>query len=266
MILGVYSNTNMKARSLFILGAIVLADIRDEIEQAMDYRRFARACAIPDDFITFHIIDITPEFFLYASIRGSGAQTYSLFIDEEDHIFYHDCPDFLKGDKICKHIAKFALCLPENYARRILTCYFSCRVISNNEFLVIRDEIDNKIANKRTNFVENGWKENAHYENILRGNKSSCYWLYSLELYAQIILQTPDNFSQFLTQIPDLRIVKKILNALIAEIPVHLRSWVCERLKFKDIPNKMDMLLNEINLSCCTNFSIKNSHQMPILL
>ena len=241
-------------------------DIRDEIANAMDYRRYARACAISDSFITFHFIDANPEFLLLASIRGSGQQTYTLFIDEVANSFYHDCPDFCKGDKICKHIAKIALSLPEIYARRILSCYYSSRVLSKNEFFAIQDEINQKVADKRFFFIEIGWKKNAHYDNILRANKSSSYGAYCLQLYGEILLQNPENFSQFLVEIQDPPIFRKVLNAIIEEIPAHIRSWVFERLKFKEMPPSIGLLLDEIDSLYSTKISIRNSHQMPILL
>lgn len=77
-------------------------------------RRLKRGLHIPDEEVNISVEE--------GKIEG-GVKNYKVAIDLENRTIYHDCEDWKKiseGKRICKHLVKFFLSLPEDLARKIL--------------------------------------------------------------------------------------------------------------------------------------------------
>ncbi|MHA1391664.1 MAG: hypothetical protein ACTSQT_05420, partial [Promethearchaeota archaeon] len=70
--------------------------------------RFNRGKNIPNkNIINFNVVK-SPKIKILANIQGSGNSKYvvNIFQDEQRVNIVHDCPDFKKTTKFCKHIVK----------------------------------------------------------------------------------------------------------------------------------------------------------------
>jgi len=75
--------------------------------------RFNRGKNIPNKNIINFSVAKTPQIKILANIQGSGNSKYvvNIYKDNQHVNIVHDCPDFKKNNKFCKHIVKVLLLL-----------------------------------------------------------------------------------------------------------------------------------------------------------
>jgi len=124
--------------------------------------RFNRGKSIPNkNIINFSVVK-SPQIKILANIQGSGNSKYvvNIFQDEQRVNIVHDCPDFKKSTKFCKHIVKVLLLLEpdvcKNVCQDIRTINFS-----SNFNLVKQSKTENFIVK-----AEELIKESKYYEAI----------------------------------------------------------------------------------------------------
>ena len=168
-------------------------EVHIQVANMLDRRRLERAYNIPDQNIKIKMIELNPQLFFYATIQGSGNQKYIIYIDEAKKEFYHNCPDFFKGNGICKHIAKAALSLPENYGLRLLRCYYDCYILAEPEFSTINEQMSDILAEKRKYLILFNCFENMGA--IFRAMSSSViYYSFGLKFLTEALTFQPSMF------------------------------------------------------------------------
>ena len=92
--------------------------------------RFNRGKSIPNRNIINFSVSKTPKIKILANIQGSGNSKYvvNIFQDEQRVNIVHDCPDFKKNTKFCKHIVKVLLLLEPDI------CKIVCQNVSTINF------------------------------------------------------------------------------------------------------------------------------------
>jgi hypothetical protein len=95
--------------------------------------RFNRGKNIPNkNIINFSAVK-TPSIKVLANIQGSGNSKYvvNIFQDEQRVNIVHDCPDFKKNTKFCKHIVKVLLLLEPDVCEKVCKDVRSINFSSN---------------------------------------------------------------------------------------------------------------------------------------
>jgi len=124
--------------------------------------RFNRGKSIPNKNIINFSVEKSPKIKILANIQGSGNSKYvvNIFQDDQRVNIVHDCPDFKKNTKFCKHIVKVLLLLEpdicKNVCQDIRTINFSA-----NFNLVKQSKTENYIFK-----AEELIKESKYYEAI----------------------------------------------------------------------------------------------------
>ncbi len=124
--------------------------------------RFNRGKSIPNkNIINFNVVK-SPKIKVLANIQGSGNSKYvvNIFQDDQRVNIVHDCPDFKKNTKFCKHIVKVLLLLEPDVCKKVCQ---DIRTInfSSNFTLVQRSKTENFIIK-----AEELIKESKYYEAI----------------------------------------------------------------------------------------------------
>jgi len=124
--------------------------------------RFNRGKSIPNkNIINFSVVK-SPKIKILANIQGSGNSKYvvNIFQDEQRVNIVHDCPDFKKNTKFCKHIVKVLLLLEPNVCKTV--CQDIRTINFSSNFNLVRQS-------KTENFIvkaEELIKESKYYEAI----------------------------------------------------------------------------------------------------
>lgn len=124
--------------------------------------RFNRGKSIPNkNIINFSVVK-SPKIKILANIQGSGNSKYvvNIFQDEQRVNIVHDCPDFKKNTKFCKHIVKVLLLLEPNACKTV--CQDIRTINFSSNFNLVRQS-------KTENFIvkaEELIKESKYYEAI----------------------------------------------------------------------------------------------------
>jgi len=140
--------------------------------------RFNRGKNIPNkNIINFNVVK-SPKIKILANIQGSGNSKYvvNIFQDEQRVNIVHDCPDFKKTTKFCKHIVKVLLLLEpdicKSVCRDIRTINFSAnfnliKQSKTENFIVKAEELikDSKYY-EAINFLEQAHKESNNLDYI----------------------------------------------------------------------------------------------------
>ncbi len=140
--------------------------------------RLARGKAIPDKNIINLNISTDPKIKILANIQGSNNAKYvvDIFEDFNKINIIHDCPDFKKNFKFCKHVVKVLLLIePE-------ICEAICKNIRNINFssnfnLVKQSKIENFILKaeeliknskiyEAINFLEQAYNESNNFSYV----------------------------------------------------------------------------------------------------
>ena len=124
--------------------------------------RFNRGKSIPNkNIINFSVVK-SPTIKILANIQGSGNSKYvvNIFRDDQRVNIVHDCPDFKKNTKFCKHIVKVLLLLEPNVCKTV--CQDIRNINFSSNFNLVRQS-------KTENFIvkaEELIKESKYYEAI----------------------------------------------------------------------------------------------------
>jgi len=140
--------------------------------------RFNRGKSIPNkNIINFSFVK-SPQIKVLANIQGSGNSKYvvNIFQDDQRVNIVHDCPDFKKNTKFCKHIVKVLLLLEPDVCKQVCQ---DIRTInfSSNFALVQQSKTENFIVKaeelikeskfyEAINFLEQAHKESNNLEYI----------------------------------------------------------------------------------------------------
>ncbi len=142
--------------------------------------RFNRGKSIPNkNIINFNVVK-SPKIKILANIQGSGNSKYvvNIFQDEQRVNIVHDCPDFKKTTKFCKHIVKVLLLLEpdvcKSVCQNIRTINFSAnfnlvKQSKTENFITKAEELikDSKYY-EAINFLEQAHKESNNLDYIKR--------------------------------------------------------------------------------------------------
>ena len=124
--------------------------------------RFNRGKSIPNKNIINFSVAKSPKIKILANIQGSGNSKYvvNIFRDDQRVNIVHDCPDFKKNTKFCKHIVKVLLLLEPDVCKTVCQ---DIRTInfSSNFNLVKQSKTENFIVK-----AEELIKESKYYEAI----------------------------------------------------------------------------------------------------
>jgi len=140
--------------------------------------RFNRGKSIPNkNIINFNVVK-SPKIKILVNLQGSGNSKYvvNIFQDDQRVNIVHDCPDFKKNTKFCKHIVKVLLLLEpdicKSVCQNIRTINFSAnfnliKQSKTENFIVKAEELikDSKYY-EAINFLEQAHKESNNLDYI----------------------------------------------------------------------------------------------------
>ena len=140
--------------------------------------RFNRGKSIPNkNIINFNVVK-SPKIKILVNIQGSGNSKYvvNIFQDDQRVNIVHDCPDFKKNTKFCKHIVKVLLLLEpdicKSVCQNIRTINFSAnfnliKQSKTENFIVKAEELikDSKYY-EAINFLEQAHSESNNIDYI----------------------------------------------------------------------------------------------------
>ncbi len=140
--------------------------------------RFNRGKSIPNkNIINFNVVK-SPKIKILVNLQGSGNSKYvvNIFQDDQRVNIVHDCPDFKKNTKFCKHIVKVLLLLEpdicKSVCQNIRTINFSAnfnliKQSKTENFIVKAEELikDSKYY-EAINFLEQAHSESNNIDYI----------------------------------------------------------------------------------------------------
>ncbi|MHA1234221.1 MAG: hypothetical protein ACTSQL_03940 [Promethearchaeota archaeon] len=140
--------------------------------------RFNRGKNIPNkNIINFNVVK-SPKIKILVNLQGSGNSKYvvNIFQDDQRVTIVHDCPDFKKNTKFCKHIVKVLLLLEPDICKSVCqdirTINFSAnfnliKQSKTENFIVKAEELikDSKYY-EAINFLEQAHKESNNLDYI----------------------------------------------------------------------------------------------------
>lgn len=142
--------------------------------------RFIRGKNIPNkNIINFHV-EKDPSIRVIADLQGSGNSRYIINILQENNIFkiVHNCPDFKKGTKFCKHIVKILLLLETevcqkicgNISHMLFTSDFSLvkKTKTKSYILKANDLIEQAKYYEAISFLNQAFEESRDFDYILK--------------------------------------------------------------------------------------------------
>ena len=140
--------------------------------------RFNRGKNIPNKNIINFSVAKTPKIKILANIQGSGNSKYvvNIYKDNQRVNIVHDCPDFKKSTKFCKHIVKVLLLLEPDLCKsvcqniRAITFSSNFNLIEQSKaenFIVKAEELikESKFY-EAINFLEQAHKESNNFDYI----------------------------------------------------------------------------------------------------
>ena len=124
--------------------------------------RFNRGKSIPNkNIINFNVVK-SPTIKILANIQGSGNSKYvvNIFQDEQRVNIVHDCPDFKKSTKFCKHIVKVLLLLEPDVCKNV--CQDIRTINFSSNFNLVKQSKTENFTVKAEELI----KESKYYEAI----------------------------------------------------------------------------------------------------
>ncbi len=85
--------------------------------------RYQRGAQALDRKILTFSFSLHPHLYLFCEIEGNSKDKYRLLYNGKDDGFFHDCPDYLQRQVICKHLIKILLSLPKCVAQEIYSSF-----------------------------------------------------------------------------------------------------------------------------------------------
>lgn len=238
-------------------------DIHLQLASMIDEGRLSRAYNIPNEAIILEMIECNPMLFLYATIRGSNRASYRIFIDEANRQFYHDCPDFHKGRGICKHIAKLALSVPAKYAKHILESFYECHIFVHLENIPTKEQQEQIMNEKRVQLINIGDFSRITEILHLMASPALFFYRFGMKTLTEIILARTRFFRKIFARNEKYDYIFKVL---LFEIPIHLRDWIFDGLKYESMPKWMESMLQATESSSMHLYSVKISDDAQIFL
>ncbi|MFW9822484.1 MAG: hypothetical protein ACFFE4_06095 [Candidatus Thorarchaeota archaeon] len=140
--------------------------------------RLNRGKNIPNRNIINFSVEKDPRVKIIADIQGSGSSRYVINIIEDQIRFkiIHDCPDFKKGTKFCKHIVKILLLIDYETCRKV--CQNVRTIIFSSNFNLVKEsktesyliKAEELISNSKyfeaLSFLESAYRESNNFEYI----------------------------------------------------------------------------------------------------
>ena len=140
--------------------------------------RFNRGKNIPNkNIINFNVVK-SPKIKILVNLQGSGNSKYvvNIFQDEQRVNIIHDCPDFKKNTKFCKHIVKVLLLLEPDICKSVcqdirtinFSANFNLIKQSKTENFIVKAEELIKASKyyEAINFLEQAHKESNNFDYI----------------------------------------------------------------------------------------------------
>ncbi len=230
--------------------------------------RLSRGKSIPNKNIIDLTIQEEPLISISATIQGSGTSKYIIHVsqNETDKNFtlVHDCPDFEKGNRYCKHVVKLLLVLEPKLCSQICNqhIYFTSNYSSvkeskvNNYLLRARRLLDSKNFTEAIDCFERAYnisKDTTLLNNILQ----IAFQNQLFTKYLQILNEHPKLIESQAEQIEDS--IKIIFKSLM-DHDFKKQFLILSNIKpfFKTLPDKeKKLLLNEFKKSGFSNKILK---------
>jgi hypothetical protein len=208
---------------------VVVLNLENNLKNAEFFRRyvigarFNRGKNIPNRNIINFSFDKEPKIKVIADIQGSGNSRYVINIIEDQSGFkvIHDCPDFKKGTKFCKHIVKILLLIDIDTCKSICQNYRAINFSSNfslvkesktESYILKADDLINQAKYfEAINFLEHAYEESKNFSYIKKATEIS----FKFKLYDQVInfsVQFNDLVNTYRKEYP--RIISNIISKL----------------------------------------------------
>ncbi|MFX1554766.1 MAG: hypothetical protein ACFFBV_12625, partial [Promethearchaeota archaeon] len=197
-----------------------ILDLKNNLKNADFFKRYVhgarlnRGKNIPNKNIINFNVEKVPQVKVIADIQGSGNTRYVVNIFQEVNGFkiIHDCPDFKKGNKFCKHIIKILLILDteicksicQNYLKIVFSSNFDLVKKSKTESYIIKAEdlIQQSKYYEAINFLNQAFEESRNFDYILKiGEIALKYNLY--DLFLKYSVKYKDLVNKYLNDYPD---------------------------------------------------------------
>ncbi|MHA1843155.1 MAG: hypothetical protein ACTSWE_02655, partial [Promethearchaeota archaeon] len=230
--------------------------------------RLTRGKSIPNKNIINLEIQKSPLINISATIQGSGTSKYVIHVSQKEQdgnfILIHDCPDFIKGNRYCKHVVKLLFILEPGLCAKICNqhIYFTSDYNSvkeskvNNYLLRARRLLERKNFTEATDCFERAYnisKDTTLLNNILQISFQNQLFT----KYLQILSTHPKLIESQSEQIEDS--IKIIFKSLM-DHDFKKQFLILSNIKpiFKTLPDKVKkLLLNEFKKSGFPNKILK---------
>lgn len=254
--------------------------------------RFNRGNNIPNRNIINLNVEKDPSIKIIAQIQGSGNSRYVINIFQENSVFkiIHDCPDFKKGTKFCKHIVKILLLLEPQICQEI--CQSISRMVFTSDFSLVKksktksyilkadDLIQQAKYYEAISFLHQAFDESRVFDYIikigeiaLKYNLYDQFLMYSVnfkDLANHYLNEYPEVISSSISNLKNYNFsskVKIIINSqeLLLNFPKLLTSEILKQIKSSDIDEPILKYVlfhkfeSEINIKNLFNDFIKES-------
>ncbi|MFX1306853.1 MAG: hypothetical protein ACFFBF_11995 [Promethearchaeota archaeon] len=222
---------------------MIILDLKNNLNNIDFFKRYSRGARlsrgknIPDKNIINFNAEKVPQIKVIADVQGSGNSRYVIHIIQENNGFkiIHDCPDFRKGFKFCKHIVKIFLLLDtdicksicQNYNRIIFSSNFDLVKKSKTESYIIKAEdlIQQTKYYEAISFLNQAFEESKNLDYL---NKIGVITL-KYELF--------DLFLEYSVR------YKELVNKYLNDYPKIICSTI-SRLKEYGFSKKVEILIN----------------------
>ncbi|MHA1931058.1 MAG: hypothetical protein ACW96X_00870 [Promethearchaeota archaeon] len=252
---------------------MVVFNLENNLKNAEFFRRYVigarlnRGKNIPNRNIINFNVEKDPKIKVIADVQGSGSSRYVINIIEDENGFQviHDCPDFKKGSKFCKHIVKILLLLETETCKIICNNYRNITFSSNfslikesktKSYLLKAEElIKHSKHYEAINFLEHAYDESKNFDYIMKASEIALKY----DLYDQIIKYSVEHIKLFevykkeyprlvnsaIGRISQYNFSKKVeiitnIQKLLANFP---KSSIIEVIKNSDIQRIKNMVL-----------------------
>ena len=198
--------------------------------------RFNRGKSIPNRNIINFSVQKSPQIKVLANIQGSGNSKYvvNIFKDDQRVNIVHDCPDFKKNTKFCKHIVKVLLLLEPDICKSV--CQDIRAINFSSSFNLIKQS-------KTENFIvkaEELIRESKYYEaiNFLEQAHKESNSLNYIKKIADITLKYKlyDQFIKYSVKFKEIR-------GYITDYPNFINSTFKSIIEY-ELYRKIDTILN----------------------
>ncbi len=198
---------------------MLIIDLKNNLKNADSFKRhvqgarFNRGTNIPNKNIINFNVEKDPVIKVIAELQGSGNSRYviNIFQDNTGFKIIHDCPDFKKGTKFCKHIVKILLLLENQVCQTI--CQSISRMFFTSDFGLVKkskttsyilkaeDLIKQAKYYEAINFLHQAFDESKNFEYILKiGEITLNYDFY--DQFLKYSIQFKELADKYLTEYP----------------------------------------------------------------